>query len=138
MIRSRRALISAVTTLAVASVVFGTASTGEANGATRITICHATGNGGYTIITPSASSLIAGHGHHGGDIIPEFAFDRGRDSFHFPGKNLGPLGADGVAGQAILSNGCRRPAPPATQTITTDAPTPGTVAPGRREEETVP
>ena len=119
----KKLLIAAITaTLAIASLSIGLTSSSEAMGARKITICHATGSGRWVVITPSASGVYAGHSHHSGDIIPAFAFERGKRSFHYGGKNLGPISVGGPTGQEILDNGCRIPARPATVTTLTTQP----------------
>jgi len=63
----------------------------------KITICHATGNGGYVQITISVNGLN-GHEGHAEDTIPPNGSD--------PGRNWDS------EGQAIWENGCVVPEPP--------------------------
>jgi uncharacterized repeat protein (TIGR01451 family) len=67
----------------------------------KITICHATGNGGYVSITISVNGLN-GHDGHDADIIPPHGTD--------PGRNWDP------EGQATWENGCVPPEPPTPPT----------------------
>ena len=131
--RSRRALGRGAAALVGVLATTGVVDTGDAAPATRITICHATGDGSWISVTPSASAAIAGHGHHGRDVIPAFTYERGRETIHFGGLNLGAIGPAGQTGQAILAAGCRLPAaepiPPDTEATTTPAPTTATTPP---------
>ncbi len=77
-----------------------------------MTICHATGNGGFNQITVDADSIIkgTGHGGHERDIIPPFDYvDKGEPG-HYPGQNW-------PEGQATWENGCVVPGPPAPEPI---------------------
>ena len=49
-----------------------------------VTICHALGNGGYVMITPDASGVLAGHADHhdGADIIPPFSYTDNKGVVH--------------------------------------------------------
>ena len=69
----------------------------EAKKNEKITICHATGNGGYVSITISINGLN-GHNGHDEDIIPPHGSD--------PGRNWDE------EGQATWENGCVPPPPP--------------------------
>jgi len=67
----------------------------------KITICHATGNGGYVSITISVNGLN-GHNGHDEDIIPPHGSD--------PGRNWD------AEGEATWENGCVAPPPPTPPT----------------------
>ena len=125
-----RSLLAGVVGAALVLVVAPSEVT-EAQAA-RVTICHATGNGSWRVITPDVNSIIRGHGHHSGDIIPSFTAEQGNRTIHFGGTGLGPIGPAGQTGAEILANGCRLPAAPTTASattapVTTGAPT--TIAP---------
>jgi uncharacterized repeat protein (TIGR01451 family) len=76
---------------------FGARATAAAEKNDKITICHATGNGGYVSITISVNGLN-GHEGHVQDIIPPHGSD--------PGRNWD------AEGQATWENGCVAPTPP--------------------------
>jgi len=118
-----------VTTLSAVGLVTVAAQPAAA-GVTRVTICHQVGNGSYRVITVAASSLVRGHGHHSGDIIPSVTFTRGQSTIHVAGRNLGAIGPQGQLGSEILANGCRVPSvPAATNAPATNAPRPTASSP---------
>lgn len=75
---------------------------GNDNEHNSVTICHATGNGGYVIIHPNANGVVNGHYDHqdARDIIPSFTYNDHGTTKTFPGQNLSN------GGQAILDNDC--------------------------------
>ena len=90
-----------------------------------ITFCHASASGGYSLVTLPASSVINGHGHHDGDVIPPFSYTlpNGTTS-SYPGQNLGPL-PGGYTGLELLANGCvppEQPGRPPVEPITPEVP----------------
>jgi len=61
-----------------------------AQGSVSITVCHATGNGGYVPVPVSIHSVddangLNGHGNHSGDSWPSFTFD----GVTYPGQGSG-------------------------------------------------
>ena len=78
----------------------------------QVTICHATGNGGFVQITVDQNSIIkgTGHGGHERDIIPPFDYVDKGESGHYPGQNS-------PEGQPTWENGCVVPGPPAPEPI---------------------
>jgi hypothetical protein len=79
---------------------------GNKNG--KWTICHATGNGGFVVITPNKNGVVHGHiGHQDGrDIIPPFSYNDHGTTVNYPGQNWTS------AGQAFFKNGCKAPTTP--------------------------
>jgi hypothetical protein len=76
----------------------------------KVVVCHATGNGGYVSVNVAVDNIITGQGHgsHPNDIIPPFEYELSNgETGSYPGHNWG------AAGEAIWSNGCVRPPPPA-------------------------
>ena len=115
----RRAIVVALVVVAAVAAV-GVATGAErrhadqpaVQGGQQVTICHATGNGGFNQITVDADSIIkgTGHGGHERDIIPPFDYvDKGEPG-HYPGQNW-------PEGQATWENGCVVPGPPAPEPI---------------------
>ena len=82
----------------------------------HVTICHATGSGGFEQIAPSVSGVFRGHlasahGGHGSseaDIIPPFVYQ----------GVIYQQNWDAV-GQAIFNNGCVNPAPETETAVST-------------------
>lgn len=76
-------------------------------GATKVTICHATSSdkNPYNQIQVDDDSIVkGGHGDHPNDIIPPFDYVENNITKHYPGKNW-------PSGQPTWENGCEVPEP---------------------------
>jgi LPXTG-motif cell wall-anchored protein len=117
---------AALTTILLGGILavtgLATSPAGAAGNDHQITICHATGNGGFSSPNPAKWQITEadGHGGHADDIIPAFpAGSKGSHSWGaYPGQNLSP------ANEAILARGCAAQAP-AVGSVTLDKVTAG-------------
>ncbi len=111
----KRAALLVFVTLGVAAAGGSLAATSwraarpvEVKKADKVTICHATGNGSWVEITPSANGVLSGHDKHPNDIIPPFTYGKNPIKT-YPGKNWD------AEGQSIYDNGCRAKEPVASE-----------------------
>jgi hypothetical protein len=83
-----------------AALAWSNNNNGNDNEHNKITICHATDDHGYVMITPNANGNVDGHSRHADDIIPPFDYNDHGTTKHFVGLNWD------TQGQAIYNNGC--------------------------------
>lgn len=111
----RRGLVVLVGVLPLAAVPHAGAAPSEPSqevlpGTASVVICHAAGNS-FTRNEVNVSSIVnrEGHGGHANDIVPPFHYRLSPTEGvrHYPGRNWDEQG------EAIWTNGCVRPPPPA-------------------------
>lgn len=105
----RRLLVLAATLLLLLALPsFASASGTDTHGATKVTICHATGAGTWVTLRIDDDSIVKrGHGDHENDVIPPFSYTDADGAHSFAGLNWDS------AGRAIWNNDCTRVATPA-------------------------
>lgn len=90
------------------------ASGSDDHGATKTTLCHATGSGTWVTLSVDDDSIVKqGHGTHASDIIPPFSYRDNGVLRTYAGKNWD---ADG---QAVWRNDCTSAAVPSGTPVST-------------------